>query len=789
MAVGAEDLYSSAQDASGYIIYGRLRISRFPLALTALGPIHTRFLWYVTTNVESNVKLRGYPSSVSYDSGTAALPGRSSLLNVPSTGLMASETESKLDALLKRTQEKLWKPLPDELATLADAFSPVYPHSTRTKAYVVLSAACQAMRQANPPSKAEPQAPVNAVIRPIIPAFTAKIGETAEKEITSGLSFLAALFQVDWEAASAILQRDGVLESVVDSVDLYPSSLAISRAAAQLVSQAAGHKACRALIPAQCIEWLETKAKRSQDAVLRAAAAVALVKLSQGAEVDAAAVTGSDKPTVSTNNDDLVELMKGLVVSGDSSTSLGDSVEGLAYLSINPAIKEQLSRDTSFLQKLFALVPRRKAQTTQTPEEIATSPVYGVAAIIANICAYRPRLSEEEAQIAKLRRMANSARKEGESESDRLEDDEHARARGTRLLQAGALEALTAAVRVSDSRATRLAVGKALLNFIEDQGSRGKILQAGGAKALVTIIQGLLPPPPTKPEQAEQPPPLDRSELECIQALAKLAITASPIQVFGPNEGALYDAIRPFAILLAHPSSTLLQRFEAIMALTNLASQSPVVATKISVFPGVMNKVELLMLEDHTLVRRAATELVCNLIAGSEEVFNKYGGNKATGSKSKLHVLLALCDVDDLPTRLAASGALAMLTSESNACQIILELEREKHTAIAILGQLVDPSIHVPREEDDEGSEEGSDSDLSSDPGLVHRGVTCVRNVLAGADATARRELGERAQQIGLLQTLVRLFRSGGGNSNNPALVPAAEALKLMLDSGITLTI
>ena len=133
---------------------------------------------------------------------------------------------------------------------------------------------------------------------------------------------------------------------------LFTAVVAFRRAAAQLVSQAAGHKACRALIPSQCIEWLETKAKRSQDTVLRAAAAVALVKLSQGAEIDAASTTGVDQPVVSAPNDDLVALMKGLVITGDSPTSLSDSVEGLTYMSINPTVKEQLSKDTPFLQKL-----------------------------------------------------------------------------------------------------------------------------------------------------------------------------------------------------------------------------------------------------------------------------------------------------------------------------------------------------------------------------------------------------------------------------------------------------
>ena len=95
------------------------------------------------------------------------------------------------------------------------------------------------------------------------------------------------------------------------------------------------------------------------------------------------------------------------------------------------------------------------------------------------------------------------------------------------------------------------------------------------------------------------------------------------------------------------------------MALTNLASHSQEVATRIARADGLLNQVELLMLEDHVLVRRAATELICNLVCGCEEVFNKYGGVHSSASNSKLQILVALCDVDDLATRLAASGALA----------------------------------------------------------------------------------------------------------------------------------
>ena len=464
-------------------------------------------------------------------------------------------------------------------------------------------------------------------------------------------------------------------------------------------------------------------------------------------------------------------------------------------MSTNASVKETLSKDKQFLTRLFAIIPRRKGRETQPldADSLAVTPIYGTVLIISNICAYRPQLSEEEAQIAKLRRMASNATSTGqklqEPESDPLEDDEHARERAHRLVKAGVMDALTAAVRATDSKATRLVIGKALLSLIEDQENRGSVLQAGGAKALSTIVQSLLPPP-KQSSKTEDLPPLERAELDPIQALAKLAITASPLQVFGPNEGVLLDAIRPFSILLLHPSSNLLQRFEAMMALTNLSSQSPEAATRIGSYPGLMNKVELLMLEDHTLIRRAATELICNLVAGSEDVYNRFGGENSGGAKSKLHVLLALCDVDDLQTRQAASGALAAVTSSPHACQSLLELQREKHRALPILGQLIDPSIKVPRdsEDDDDVEEIRTPGTADQDPGLVHRGVVCVRNLFAALDASVLKSLGEEAQAIGLVQALVQVFRRGASNPGNPIVRPAAEALKALMESGLSIS-
>ena len=692
-----------------------------------------------------------------------------------------------LNVVLKKTQDSSWVTFaPDELSTLLSAFSPSQPVATHTKGYLVLSAYCQRRRS----EASTPDEGTQSITRTLETPVTSRIADTEENEALAGLTFLSALFDVDHPSASAILQRDGTLEAIMDTLDLFPKSHNIDLAVAHLLGRAAGHKTCRALLGKDHRNWLEWKSRQSEDAELRAAAAVAMVKLSRGFGADAAEVGGTpEQPTM--QDDELATLMKGLVVNAQETSSLADAVEGLAYMSTNPAVKETLSKDNAFLQRLFALVPRRKGATTESLGDTIASPLYGTVVIISNLCAYRPRLSAEEEQIAKLRRMAKTAKGPGQSaqaaeDLDPLDDDDHVKERGRRLIRAGAMEALTSAVRATDSRAVRIAVSKAILNLVEDKDNRGSVLQSGGAKALQTIIQAILPQ--SKTSDAGKTPQLEKEDFEPIQALAKLAITAAPVQVFGPNEGAIYDAIRPFALMLTHPNATLLQRFEAMMALTNLSSQSPEAASRIARAIGLMNKVELLMLEDHTLVRRAATELVCNLVAGSEEIFNKWGGDKNMSSKSKLQVLVALCDVEDLPTRLAASGALASLTASPDACESLAELEHERHRVLPILGQLVDPAV-VARPEADEDVEDDA-GQLESDPGLIHRGVVCLRNFFVGVqNKSTQMEVASEADRTGVVRALVGVVKGCAQNPSSPMLRPAAEALKWLLEHGVEIAV
>jgi hypothetical protein len=383
---------------------------------------------------------------------------------------------------------------------------------------------------------------------------------------------------------------------------------------------------------------------------------------------------------------------------------------------------------------------------------------------------FRPRLSEEQQQIEKIKRMTNAGKdSDAEKSISLLDGDDSVKTRIRLLIAAGVLPVFPAAVAVSDSSGVRLNVGMTLLSIVEEKENRGLVLQAGGAKALQTIIKHSFD---AGSEAKKDSVTFNPSDFAPIQALAKLAITSSPLQVFGPNAGAIYDVIRPLSVLLQHPSSNLLQRFEAVMALTNLASYNSDVASRIAKADGLVSEVELLLLEDHILVRRASVELICNLIVGSDEVFERYAG-ETPSSASKLHILLALSDVDDTSTRLAASGALATCTVTPSTCRALIDLQFDRHRFLPIMTHLIDPSA-LPDDLKDENISE-------TNPGLINRGVVCVKNVLQSIkDKDVRDKISNEGRNAGLQQALIRLAK-GEGLSKDPAVMQlASEAVQAL---------
>lgn len=737
----------------------------------------------------------------------------------------------------------------DDLRRVAQSLSPSGSSAIRSLGFLVLSQIVTSYRSggmqgSSAKGKSNPENATNEIARVFMPIFEAGVGGTEEIEVLPALSLLSAFFQVDPSVGTNLFTREGVIDTLVDLPDIFPKSSTVLRAIIGVLSQASGHKACRALVAAHANPLLESQLRQAADPTLRASAAIALTKLSRGG-----LSTADDANDIPVSKDeqvdqvqrkrkeaiDLTTLMRGIIlndpgVDTETSSAVLDAVEGLAYLSIETTIKEILSQDTPFLSRLFSLVPKIRRRNNLiadsgadvTNARTSAALLYGIASIVTNIVSFKPKLSEEEAQIDRLRHMAKTgATKAGsrleevtdEDEDEAAETDDAVRQRCKRLLTAGVLPALSGIAR-SDSQATRHAVARAYLSLVEEKANRGVVMQSGGAKTLSGIIRASLssitPPTPTTPSQStvadpSRKTPLDVADLIAIQALTKLAITTPPQLLFGPSESAMHDFIRPFSLMLSHPESTLLQRFESMMALTNLSSLGPDMAARVAKADGLLNKVEVLLLDENVMVRRAATELLCNLIA-SDDVYERYTGDRGQPESSgtttitppppssklaasRLHILLALSDVQDALTRRAASGALAMLTGSPAAVHALLTLDKGPAGVFSILVDLIDPnSSNRNTEEETEGKGDAPGPDIILE--LAHRGVALLWNVLNNSGPLEAQVIADaRKESVG--EALVSFIRplmeneGPGGGKNGDIVMSAAQSLMWLSDRGV----
>ncbi|KAB5591969.1 Unc-like protein [Ceratobasidium theobromae] len=701
-----------------------------------------------------------------------------------------SELELQLQKLAQRLESPESQPSnisPVEINVLFDSFLPSTSQNSKSLAYVILAKLSAIIRQLAPA-----ETPPDAIVSLFIKELDNRLSSTSAGPVTSALGFLHALFQVDPPAAAALFSQPETVSSLEDVPEIFSdASSPVLRPLASLLAQAASNASCRELINERGKAWLSLQARQTRDPQLQASAAVALTKLARG--LPATSPEGQVKSEeelskIQKEEEALLKLMSGLVISGpnqakptEDASSLVDSIEGLTHLSASPEHKDALAKNTPLMKKIFTLVPvvsassKASAQLKNDFDESSlfnrdnSVLLFGIASIASNLVSYRPPRTQEERAIEQLRRTATPGRGKRNALPVAVDDPADAppavAARAKLLLDAGVLPALSALAQ-STSIGVRRAAGSAYLGLVTEQANRGKVIQGGGIKAILHIAQRASYDRPPAPASSTND--LAPQDLLSFQALAKLTITHPPNLLFGNSPR---SAIGPLSSLLAHPEANTLQQFEALMALTNIAG---VDADGVVKSVGA-RRVEELMLTEHKMVRRAAVELLCNLV-GSEEMWTRYTGEHAEGEvpkdsdkaiQSRLHVLMALSDVEDLPTRRAASGALAMLTGSPSAVNFLLRLERGPARLMKVIRELVQPS------EDEEENSESEDQKQEHDASLTLRGVTIARNVLTHSASEFKTDLVDASQETGLLAALLETVQGGDEASKRPA----AEAL------------
>lgn len=401
------------------------------------------------------------------------------------------------------------------------------------------------------------------------------------------------------------------------------------------------------------------------------------------------AESGGGYQSASPTIEDISDMLKKMLFSDASQQS---SIEGLAYASLQPKVKESLASDKEFLVNLV------KSLNDAQPKSPTT---YGALSILSNLTTYQPPLSEEQKKLSQLKAYANASK--SNLKPDPLNDDSHVDKRCQNVFEAGVVPVLVTHSQ-HGSIASLTLVMSIIFSLSKTTKIRGRMAQQGAIKLLLhsyTVFSSDNIP----------------ARRTTAHALARILISTNPLHVFGgANPLSLVSAIKPLLLLLEDDPTVehrdLLPVFESLLALTNLASTDDLARN--SIIRQAWSQIEELLLSRNTLVTRATVELICNLMQSPEGVAKFSDGSKQASNRT--HILLALTDAEDLPTRRAAGGALASLTEWDTAVTAILERERGVNLLLALCTE-----------------------DLEE---LRHRGVVCILNIL-----TAPNKVGERGIQ------------------------------------------
>ncbi|KAL4872650.1 hypothetical protein BDV12DRAFT_161918 [Aspergillus spectabilis] len=561
--------------------------------------------------------------------------------------------------------------------------------------------------------------------------ISAKLSKNRVDDLTVAFSATAAVFPVVPEIAANLFLSDAFMAALNPLTARDAKSRRMETALLELLSAACISSMSREAISKNFSDWLSHILTNGSDQSSEVAAVI-LAKLRASAK-DTAQNSNGKAQGDDSHVSELVDRFKELM-SRPEGEHISNAIEGLAYSSIKPEVKEYLAGDPSFLQDLIKVLQERTSDT---------SILYGGLMIILNITQFLPTLSEEQKKISQLKSYAEANAKAVKNGPSVLEDDKHVIARCTAVVDAGVVPLLVACGRNTTSSISEL-IGRITLSLSRNPKSRGTLAQQGAAKLLLGLAN-------------QSGADSNAANVRNIShALARILISVNPSHVF-PLSGFPHvtSAIRPLVGLITSHESTgvtaeqtldMLPVFESLLALTNLASHPDAAAAE-AIVRQAWSQVEDLLLSRNPLIQRAACELVCNLMTCESGIIKMADGTKRAAQR--LHILLALTDTEDLTTRQAAGGALAMLTEFDPVIAGVLERPR----GVQLL-------LNLCQEEDD---------------GLVHRGVTCTRNLTCAASGDIGRRSIEAVKQSGGVEVLSNMLKK---TRNQLVLQIGVEALK-----------
>ncbi|EPS32582.1 hypothetical protein PDE_07542 [Penicillium oxalicum 114-2] len=570
--------------------------------------------------------------------------------------------------------------------------------------------------------------------------ITAMIAKGRLNDMIIAFSAVAAVFPVAPSAAAGIFLSEGFMAALSPLATRDATRKKVELSILELLNAACINRPCREIVTKNFSDWLSHTLTNGSDEGSELAAVV-LAKI-RASETTQPSTKNGEAQEANAGMTDLVQKFKGLMTESKVE-NISHAVEGLAYSSVEPSVKNQIAMDPPFLRNLVNVLKRHTAET---------SVLFGGLMIISNLTKFLPTMSDEQKKMSQLKNYADASAGNARAPVDPRDEDDAVLERCGALVDAGVMSLLVECGRLASPSANDL-TAKIMLALARRSKSRGTLAQQGAIKLLLGLSV-------SKPNQTNT---VSETSRTASHALARVLISVDPAHAF-PSTGfpQATSPVRPLLSLLASPNGAtisvdqprdLLPVFESLLALTNLASyprdDSPAELIVREGWPVI----EDLLLSNNSRVQRAACELVCNLMTCESGIIKFADATKR--ASQRLHIMLALTDADDLATRRAAGGAIAMLTEFDAAVAAVLERPRGVELLLGLC------------QEDDDA--------------LVHRGVVCLQNL-----TTASGDIGKRARAAVKEAKGVEVLTSCLKKTSNSAIIQTGvEALKPLVQPSV----
>jgi len=354
--------------------------------------------------------------------------------------------------------------------------------------------------------------------------------------------------------------------------------------------------------------------------------------------------------------------------SSGSNSSVERGVEVITYLITKTIVKEEVAHGfkASPESKYSALELLVKISDTDITGESTSA--FGIASIF-QLMAATPLTLRKEAfegkqitmeQYDEIQRMQKTQEEKEVEDDSELKDDNNDQCalRIVKMTNAGVPRALIQLTEGSSDQSLDQII-LALNRMANVQSVRGTMIQQGVLSALIRLEKNEKNPSDIRKK-------IVRSIRHC---MAKLLVTINPGLLTSAQS---MGSIKPLVHLVREIESNDLQKFEALLSLTNLVSLGDDTKNKLSSEKGI-HSVKYAMFSDHPQVKKAATECLCNMV-GNEQFM------KLLRNVDELRLWLALASdyEESYECARAAAGCLAMATGDPSIAHTLIQISNFK---------------------------------------------------------------------------------------------------------------